>query len=88
MAVDRVKIAGYEMQVRHDTTSDRLTRLASWIDKLVREKKEKFGSMSVTRCALLVALDLADKLDEQRGLFEEEVAEKVRRLIRGIDEMI
>ncbi|MCK4231651.1 cell division protein ZapA [candidate division WOR-3 bacterium] len=88
MAVDRVKIAGYEMQVRHDTTPDRLTRLASWIDKLVREKKEKFGSMSVTRCALLVALDLADKLDEQRGLFEEEVAEKVRRLIRGIDEMI
>lgn len=88
MAVDRVKIAGYEMQVRHDTTSVRLTRLASWIDKLVGEKKEKFGNMSVTRCALLVALDLADELDEQRGLFEEEVAEKVRRLIRGIDEVI
>ncbi len=88
MAVDRVKIAGYEMQIRHDTTSDRLARLASWIDKLVREKKEKFGNISVARCALLVALDLADKLDEQRGLFEEEVAEKVRRLVRGIDEVI
>lgn len=56
MAVDRVKIAGYEMQIRHDTTPDRLARLASWIDKLVREKKEKFGNISVARCALLVAL--------------------------------
>jgi len=88
MAVDRVKIAGYEMQVRHDTTAERLTRLASWIDKLVKEKKEKFGKMSVTRCALLVALDLADKLDEQPALIEQEVALKLRRLIRGIDEVI
>lgn len=87
MAVDKVRISGYEMQVRHDTTDDRLARLASWIDKLIKEKKEKFN-MSVTRCALLVALDLADKLDAQRTLFEQEVAERVQRLIREIDEAI
>jgi len=88
MAVDRVKISGYEMQVRHDTTQERLTRLASWIEKLVREKKEKYGNMSVTRCALLVALDLADKLDEQDDHLKEEIACKLRRLIGEINEVI
>jgi cell division protein ZapA (FtsZ GTPase activity inhibitor) len=88
MAVDRVKISGYEMQVRHDTKPERLARLASLIDELVSEKKEKFGNISVTRCALLVALDLADKLDKQPALFKQEIAERIRRLIRGIDEVI
>lgn len=88
MAVDRVKISGYEMQVRHDTTPERLARLASLIDKLISEKKEKFGNFSVTRCALLVALDLADELDKQPALLKQEVAERVKHLIRGIDEVI
>jgi cell division protein ZapA (FtsZ GTPase activity inhibitor) len=88
MAVDRVTISGYEMQVRHDTTPDRLTRLASWIDNLIKEKKKKFGKISVTRCALLVALDLADKLDAQTDLFKQEVAETLQRFIRDIDEAI
>lgn len=86
MTVDRVSICGFEMQVRHDTTPDRLARLASWIDKLVKEKKEKFSNMSTTRCALLVALDLANKLDEQRDTLSLEVSERLRRLIREIEE--
>jgi cell division protein ZapA (FtsZ GTPase activity inhibitor) len=88
MAVDWVKISGYEMQVRHDTTPERLARLASLVDKLVSEKKKKFGNFSVTRCALLVALDLADELDRQPALLKQEVAERIRHLIRGIDEVI
>jgi len=88
MAVDRVRISGYEIQVRHDTTPDRLKRLASWIDKLIGEKKEKFGKMSITRCALLVALDLASKLEEQRDLINEEVETKLRRLIGEIEKEI
>ncbi|MBN2378873.1 cell division protein ZapA [candidate division WOR-3 bacterium] len=88
MAVDRVKISGYEIQVRHDTSPERLAHLASWIDELVREKKEKFGNMSVTRCALLVALDLADKMDQQRDLISDEVSRKLRRLIGEIEEVI
>lgn len=87
MAVNIVTISGHEIQVRHDTTPERLARLASWIDKLIREKKEKFN-VSVTRCALLVALDLADRLDAQRALFEQEVSERVRRLIRELEEAI
>lgn len=87
MAVDRVVISGHEIQVRHDTTPERLARLVSWIDKLIREKKEKFN-VSVTRCALLVALDLADKLDAQRSLFEQEVSDKVRRLIREMEQAL
>jgi len=86
MAVDRVTISGYEMQVRHDTSPERLARLASWIDELIREKKEKFTNLSVTRCALLVALDLAARLDEQRGALEQEVASRLKSLIREIDE--
>ena len=88
MAVNRVKISGYEIQVRHDTTPERLTRLASWIDKLIREKKEKFGNISIARSALLVALDLADKLDEQQNELSEEFAEKIKRLTREINEVI
>ncbi|MBD3285627.1 cell division protein ZapA [candidate division WOR-3 bacterium] len=88
MAVNRVKISGYEIQVRHDTTPERLTRLASWIDKLIREKKEKFGKISIARCALLVALELADKLDQQRDNLSEEFAQKLKRLTGEINEVI
>ncbi len=88
MAVDKITISGHELKVRHDISREKLDRLASWIDKLIKEKKEKFGNISLTRCALLVALDLADKLDEQRSSFEKETTERAQRLIQEIEEVI
>ncbi len=87
MAVDKVTISGYEIQVKHDTTPERLGRLVLWVDKLICEKKEKFNT-SLIRSVLLVALDLADRLDNQRGNFEQEVREKLQHLIQEIDEVV
>lgn len=88
MAIDKITISGHELRVRHDTSLEKLNHLASWIDKLIREKKEKFGNISLVRCTLLVALDLANKLEDQRSSTEKEVTERAQRLIQEIEEVI
>jgi cell division protein ZapA (FtsZ GTPase activity inhibitor) len=88
MPIDKITISGHEIQVRHDTSIERLQRLASWIDKLIREKKEKFGNISIMKSVLLVALDLADQLDSKRFTAEKEIAERAQHLIQEIKEVI
>lgn len=88
MPIDKITISGHEIQVRHDTSVERLERLASWIDKLIRDKKEKFGNISMMRSVLLVTLDLAEQLDSKRLTVEKEIAERAQHLIKEIEEVI
>ncbi|WP_295152731.1 cell division protein ZapA [uncultured Ruminococcus sp.] len=64
MATYKVNIMGKEYNLTSEENKDYTERLAAALDKRIRTMRSRFGSLSVTDCAVLTALDCMDELGQ------------------------
>lgn len=58
----KVTICGKEYTLNSEDSKEYTLKLAALLDKRIRDMKAKFSSLSITDCAVLIALDCMDEL--------------------------
>lgn len=87
--VVRVQIFGSEYQIASHTDAEHTREVARYIDKKMREVANNLSLRSVSKIAVLTAVNLADELykaqDEGRQM-EQMAEEKAQKLARSVNQ--
>lgn len=87
----KVKIFGMEYSLKGVENPDYVERLASYVDRKMREISENSSLVSTVKIAVLAALRIADELHEERkaqGLPPLSPEERIKGLIEVIDKEV
>lgn len=87
----KVKIFGMEYSLKGVENPEYVERLASYVDRKMREISENSSVVSTVKIAVLAALRIADELHEERkaqGLPPLSPEERIKGLIEVIDKEI
>ncbi len=61
-----VNIFGVEIKMRHNTPEERFRRVVKMVDEMLKNTQERFKDLSARKVAILVSLELANRLEEAK----------------------
>ncbi|MFT5366898.1 MAG: cell division protein ZapA [Candidatus Latescibacterota bacterium] len=91
LPVVRVQIFGSEYQIASDTNAEQTREVARYIDRKMREVANNLSLRSVSKIAVLTAVNLADELFKAQNegqKMEQMATERALKLARSVDQPI
>ena len=80
--VVQVQIFGHSYTIKGEADQDYILRVASYVDRKMREITEKLPVASLSKVAILASLNIADELFKERAQRDQEGAELNHRAAR------
>ena len=80
--VVQVQIFGHSYTIRGEADQEYILRVASYVDRKMREITEKLPVASLSKVAILASLNIADELFKERAQREQEGQELTHRAAR------
>jgi cell division protein ZapA len=87
----RVTILDEPFAIRSEADADYTRRVASHVDRSLRELREKMPSMEPFQAAVLGAMEITDelfRLRERHGELEGEIADRIARLADAVGDAL
>lgn len=79
-----VEILGETYTIRGDGDLEYIAKVAKYVDKKMQEIVSKTSTISTSKVAILVALNIADELFRTKRLLKE----RITSIIKNIDEVL
>jgi cell division protein ZapA len=89
--VVQVQICGHTYTIKGEADQEYILKVASYVDRKMREVMEKLPVASPSKVAILASLNIADELFKERTQrlhHEEQLSERTERLNAALDGLL